>query len=84
MVYRSPGAHRTGGTAYAFLGVDDAAGLKAALADGWHLTLPEALGGVSEAPASRDELEQKAKELGVGFNSRTTDATLSQRIAEAL
>lgn len=40
----------------------------------------EAIDDVS--PATRDELEQKAKELGIGFNSRTSDAVLAQRIAE--
>ncbi len=32
---------------------------------------------------SRDELEAKAKELGVSFNARTSDETLKQRILEA-
>ena len=36
------------------------------------------------SPATRDELEQKARELGVSFNSRTSDAVLAKRIAEAL
>jgi len=40
----------------------------------------EAVDDVS--PATRDELEQKAKELGIGFNSRTSDEVLAQRIAE--
>lgn len=42
----------------------------------------EAIDNVS--PATRDELEQKAKELGIGFNSRTSDTVLAQRIAEAV
>jgi hypothetical protein len=33
---------------------------------------------------TRDELETKAKELGVSFNSRTSDKKLAERIAEAL
>lgn len=33
---------------------------------------------------TRDELEIKAKELGVSFNSRTSDKKLAERIAEAL
>ena len=36
------------------------------------------------SPATRDELEAKAKELGIGFNSRTKDKTLAERIAEAV
>lgn len=42
----------------------------------------EAVDDVS--PATRDELEQKARELGVSFNKRTSDKVLSQRIAEQL
>ena len=33
---------------------------------------------------TRDELESKAKELGVSFNARTSDKKLAERIAEAL
>ena len=33
---------------------------------------------------TREELESKAKELGVSFNSRTSDKKLAERIATAL
>ena len=33
---------------------------------------------------TRDELEAKAKELGVSFNARTSDKKLAERIAETL
>lgn len=33
---------------------------------------------------TREELEQKAEELGVKFNKRTTNRKLAERIAEAL
>jgi hypothetical protein len=33
---------------------------------------------------TREELEIKAKELGVSFNARTSDITLSDRITAAL
>jgi len=33
---------------------------------------------------TREELEAKAKELGVSFNGRTSDKKLAERIAEAL
>lgn len=33
---------------------------------------------------TRDELETKAKELGISFNARTSDKKLAERIAEAL
>lgn len=43
----------------------------------------EALEAIDDvSPATREELEQKARELGIGFNARTTDAVLAQRIAE--
>ena len=36
------------------------------------------------SPPTRDELEAKAKELGVSFNGRTSDKKLAERIAAAL
>jgi hypothetical protein len=86
-----------GGT-FAYKGVDDQRAFDAAIADGWHPDMPSAVGSVrivqaAEAleaalddvsPATRDELETKAKELGIGFNSRTSDTVLAQRIAGAL
>jgi len=97
MVYRTPGPHRAqnGGT-FGYLGVNDADEMQAALADGWYRTVDAAFAAleaeavieeVAEAidnvsPATREELEQKARELGIGFNARTTDAVLAQRIAE--
>lgn len=33
---------------------------------------------------TREELEQKADELGIGFNKRTSDRKLAERIAAAL
>ena len=42
----------------------------------------DAIDEVSEP--TRDELETKAKELGVSFNARTSDKKLAERIAEAL
>lgn len=55
-------------------------------------TADDVIEAVSEAqdaidavtPATRDELEQKARDLGIGFNARTSDAVLAQRIAEAV
>ena len=37
-----------------------------------------------ESAPTRDELETKAKELGISFNARTSDKKLAERIAEAL
>lgn len=98
MVYRVPGPHYgADGRGFAYLPVNDADELKAALADGWHRTIADAMAGgvlkeVIEAqeaideisPATRAELEQKARELGVSFNARTRDEVLAERIAAAL
>jgi butyrate kinase len=92
MVYRTPGPHRAqnGGT-FGYLGVNNADEMQAALSDGWYLTVDAAFAALDEevteaiddvSPATREELEQKARELGIGFNARTTDAVLAQRIAE--
>jgi hypothetical protein len=43
--------------------------------------LDEAIEEITEP--TRDELEAKATELGVSFNSRTKDAVLAKRIADA-
>lgn len=42
-------------------------------------TIPE-----DDAPVTRAELEEKATELGIKFDGRTTDAKLAERIEEAL
>lgn len=45
IVYRVPGPHYgADGKGYAYLGVNDAEELKAALAEGWHRTMAEAMG----------------------------------------
>ena len=70
------GWHLTFDDAYAACAADDAEdALDAAEA------LEDAIDDVS--PAARDELEQRAKELGVPFNKRTSDEVLIQRIADA-
>jgi len=99
MVYRVPGRHRgPNRSTYDYMGVDDKSAYDAALKSGWFAAITDALAGkgvisAAEAfedaadnvsPATRDELEQKAKELGVSFNSRTSNETLAKRIAEAL
>ncbi|MDQ0022909.1 hypothetical protein J2X90_000695 [Variovorax paradoxus] len=93
LVYKCPGAHQRPGGTYAYQGVQDADEHAAALADGWFATLPEAIDGNSpviapaapapaaDAPPTRAELEQKAKELGIKFDGRTGDKKLAEAIA---
>jgi len=99
LLYKTPGPHRKpGGLTYAYVGCADAQDYERLVAQGWRVSLSDALAGkgvisAAEAfedavdnvsPATRDELEQKAKELGVSFNSRTSNETLAKRIAEAI
>ena len=95
LVYKCPGAHQRPGGTYAYKGVKDEAEHAAALADGWFATLPDAIAGPApagsapgadpaDAPPTRAEIEQKAKELGVKFDGRTGDKKLSEAIAEKL
>jgi hypothetical protein len=88
-----------GGT-YAYRGAADQAEFDELLKKGWFpsyeealwpqarkeiLAIPSVIGFVDEVSApTRDELEAKAKELGVSFNGRTSDKKLAERIAEAL
>lgn len=98
ILYRVPGRIRKprGGT-YSYIGAADQAAYDKLIATGWFPSYEEAKGGklagayaepvdaVDELSApTRDELEQKARELGVSFNRRTSDATLAERIAAAL
>ena len=98
IMYRTPGPHQKprGGT-YAYKGAADQAEFDALLGLGWFPSYEDAAVGKIVAavealddaldvvtPATRDELEAKAKELGVSFNARTSDKKLAERIAEAL
>lgn len=92
LVYRCPGNIQRAGGTYDHKPVADDDENSAALADGWFATLPEAIEGKSvdaqakeyDAPPTREELETKAKELGIKFDGRTTDAKLGKLIDEAL
>jgi len=96
MVYKVPGKHvRPHGT-YDFAGVNNAEELDAKLKEGWFSSLPEAIEpkkvkAVVEAtkeddiaPPTRQELEEKATELGIKFDGRFSDKKISQLIEETL
>jgi hypothetical protein len=99
IVYRCPGAHwGPNGTTYESIGVNDEQQLKVRLADGWHESLVNAVDAFlspeqpvdnsteteDDSSITREELEQKAKELGIKFDGRTTDKKLLEKIEEAL
>jgi hypothetical protein len=100
MVYQAGGTEEIHGGRFATHIVNDQDELDAALADGWHLTTPEAKTAAQKpsaragtagdhglddsAPATRAELEAKAAELGIDFSPRIGDAKLAERIEAAL
>jgi hypothetical protein len=91
LVYKGHGPHSRAGGTYDYTAANDQEELDAKLADGWFTTLPEAIDAhdnpvakSDNAPATRAELETKAKELGIQFGKKTTDAELSASITKAL
>jgi len=92
LVYKGHGPHSRAGGTYDYVAANDQEELDAKLADGWFTTLPEAIDAHDKpvvksddnAPPTRKELEAKAKELGIKFTNKTTDAELSAAITAAL
>jgi hypothetical protein len=96
MVYKVPGKHvRPYGT-YDFAGVNNTEELEAKLKEGWFSSLTEAIDTKKVetvvkavktddvAPPTRQELEEKATELGIKFDGRFSDKKIEQLINEAL
>jgi hypothetical protein len=92
ILYRTPGPFKKprGGT-YAIRPAADKEAFDALIAKGWSASYDGAVGQKPKAVEidevsgpTREELEIKAKELGVSFNARTSDITLSERITSAL
>lgn len=97
IVYRTPGPYKKPrGKTYAYRSAADQEAFDALIAKGWSASYEDAVSKLDKKPKakaveidevsspSREELEVKAKELGVSFNARTSDITLSDRITEAL
>ena len=96
MLYKAGGPEICHGGRFSTLIVADQDEQDTAVADGWALTTTEAT-ALKDAPAApadpipadnaaptRDELEAKARELGIAFDGRTSDAKLAAKIDEAL
>ncbi len=90
MLYKFPGTEAIHGGNFATLIINDQEAEEAAVADGWSLSTDEAKAAAAKpsdddnAPATREELEAKAKELGVSFSANIGDKKLAERIEEAL
>jgi hypothetical protein len=89
-VYKSPGRKgKVKGKTYNWMPVANDEELQAALSKGWYATRDEAFNPVKkeikavvveDAPPTRVELEQKARELGLKFDGRTSDKKLLKMI----
>ena len=98
IVYKPSGPHQRLGGTFDYKGVNTQEEFDAAIESGWYPTLEEAIahktqnaqtpgpapGPVNDAQPTRTELEQKATELGLKFDGRTSDKKLGEMIAEAL
>jgi len=91
LVYRCPGPHfGPRGSTYNYVGVNNEDELVLRVAEGWCVTLDEAVDGkkpavpADDAPPTRVEMEEKARELQIKFDGRTTDRKLSALIETAL
>ncbi len=51
--------------------------------DGWCVSPQDAKIAANSGSVSREELEAEADRLDIGYNSRTSDETLKQRILDA-
>lgn len=93
-VYKSPGRMgRIRKKTYDWSPVQNEEELAAKLAQGWYATRDEAFAPKQltpkqpevkeDAPPTRAELEQKARELGLKFDGRTSDRKLLKMIEES-
>lgn len=91
MLYRCPGPHDLHGGKFDYVIVEDDQ-VEATKAQGWFLTTPEALAAYEQAitpkvhsgKPTRDELEQKAGELGIPFSAKVSDKKLGELIEAKL
>lgn len=90
-VYRVPGNHQCNGGTYDFKSVHDEDELLEAIQAGWKFSIVDALedveyeiGEEDNSPPSRDELEEKARELGLKFDGRTSDRKLLEMVNQSV
>jgi len=93
-VFKADGCELIDGERFTSAIAHDADQLQARLADGWHLSTAEAKQTQQseaqdtteevEALPSREDLERKARELGIEFHGRLGDKKLAERIAAKL
>ena len=92
IVYRCPGPYAGScGTTFATLGCEDQETFDAAVASGWHATMPEAIEAflrpaeepvADDEPPTRAEMLEQAERIGLKVDKRWSDARLYERILE--
>lgn len=80
MLYKAGGEHDIHGGKFDYIIVDEK-DVKDVQQRGWFLTTTEA---AENKPVTREELEQKANELGVDFHHKISDNNLIKKIKEHL
>ncbi len=100
LLYKCPGPWSGNGYTFGSRPANDQTEFDAAVSDGWHPTVPLAVEAWRkpvaapiplepppvplDAPPTREEIEAKAKELGIAVHHKHSDATLLKKIDEAL
>ena len=93
LVYCSPGAHQMPGGSFDYLQVNDEKEYNEAIKNGYFNSPEAALKGDDKpelieqedtSAPTREELEQKASELNISFDGRTSDNRLLKKIQETL
>ncbi len=84
MLYKHPGPHKIHDNKFDYIVTED---IDAALKDGWFLTTPEALEGIEPKPSpepTRDEVKQKADELGIEYPKNIQTLRLQKLVEDKL
>lgn len=99
MLFKAPGPEQIHGGNFSTVIANNQEQYDTFKAEGWHDSTPEAKQAFESAqaeqargnepaddnaPATREELEQKATELGISFSARTSDRKLRDLISATL
>lgn len=89
MLYKHPGKHPMHGDFFDYVVIEEDE-IEAHLEEGWSMTTHEAKdkdiieADIGNDAPTREELEQKANELGIQYRANISDEKLFSRIEEAL
>jgi len=84
MLYKHPGPHKIHGNKFDYIVTED---IQKAQEDGWFLTTPEALETSEPKPGhepTRDEVKQKADELGIEYPKNIKTTKLQKMVEDKL